>query len=324
LKLSTKNKTNQKKQYIFGPVPSRRLGRSLGVDIVPFKVCSLDCVYCQLGRTTEKTIERKDYVPIDEVISELNERLNSGIEADYITISGSGEPTLHSRLGELLDRIRLITKIPIAILTNSVLFDDESVRADCCKADVVLPSLDAADQPTFERINRPCANISIENVISGLCEFKKQFTGRIWLEVFIVEGINTSPQQIDKLKAAVERIKPDKVQLNTAVRPTADNNIIMVTRVRLEQLAELFGDNAEVIADFSAAQVSKHIARKSEDVLEMLKRRPCSLNDICNGLSMPPNEVIKHIEFLRARGLIETSSKSGVLFYRPTPSQPIK
>jgi len=322
--LSTKNKTNQKKQYIFGPVPSRRLGRSLGVDIVPFKVCSLDCVYCQLGRTTEKTIERKDYVPIDEVISELNERLNSGIEADYITISGSGEPTLHSRLGELLDRIRLITKIPIAILTNSVLFDDESVRADCCKADVVLPSLDAADQPTFERINRPCANISIENVISGLCEFKKQFTGRIWLEVFIVEGINTSPQQIDKLKAAVERIKPDKVQLNTAVRPTADNNIIMVTRVRLEQLAELFGDNAEVIADFSAAQVSKHIARKSEDVLEMLKRRPCSLNDICNGLSMPPNEVIKHIEFLRARGLIETSSKSGVLFYRPTPSQPIK
>ncbi|MFA5422820.1 MAG: radical SAM protein [Phycisphaerae bacterium] len=322
--MSTKNKTNQKKQYIFGPVPSRRLGRSLGVDIVPFKVCSLDCVYCQLGRTTEKTIERKDYVPIDEVISELNERLNSGIEADYITISGSGEPTLHSRLGELLDRIRLITKIPIAILTNSVLFDDESVRADCCKADVVLPSLDAADQPTFERINRPCANISIENVISGLCEFKKQFTGRIWLEVFIVEGINTSPQQIDKLKAAVERIKPDKVQLNTAVRPTADNNIIMVTRVRLEQLAELFGDNAEVIADFSAAQVSKHIARKSEDVLEMLKRRPCSLNDICNGLSMPPNEVIKHIEFLRARGLIETSSKSGVLFYRPTPSQPIK
>lgn len=291
---------------------------------MPFKVCSLDCVYCQLGRTTEKTIERKDYVPIDEVISELNERLNSGIEADYITISGSGEPTLHSRLGELLDRIRLITKIPIAILTNSVLFDDESVRADCCKADVVLPSLDAADQPTFERINRPCANISIENVISGLCEFKKQFTGRIWLEVFIVEGINTSPQQIDKLKAAVERIKPDKVQLNTAVRPTADNNIIMVTRVRLEQLAELFGDNAEVIADFSAAQVSKHIARKSEDVLEMLKRRPCSLNDICNGLSMPPNEVIKHIEFLRARGLIETSSKSGVLFYRPTPSQPIK
>lgn len=322
--MSAENKINSKKQYIFGPVPSRRLGRSLGVDIVPFKVCSLDCVYCQLGRTTDKTIVRKDYVPIDAVICELRQRLNDGIEADYITISGSGEPTLHSRLGELLDRIRFITKIPIAILTNSVLFDDASVRADCCKADVVLPSLDAADQPTFEKINRPCENISIENVISGLCEFRKQFAGRIWLEVFIVEGINTSPQQIDAMKAAIKRIRPDKVQLNTAVRPTADNNIVMVTRARLEQLAEQFGDGAEVIADFSAAQVSRHIVRKSEDILEMLKRRPCSLNDICHGLSMPPNEIIKHIEVLLSRGLIEATSKSGVLFYRPTPASPIK
>jgi len=322
--LSAENKTRQNKQYIFGPVPSRRLGRSLGVDIVPFKLCPLDCVYCQLGRTTDKVVVRKDYAPIDEVINELKQRLGEGIEADFITISGSGEPTLHSRLGELIDRIRTISKIPVAILTNSVLFDDESVRSDCCRADVVLPSLDAADQQTFERINRPCGNISIENVISGLCEFRNQFQGRIWLEVFIVDGINTAPRQIANLRAAIERIRPDKVQLNTAVRPTADFNIAKVTRDRLEQIASNFGDRAEVVADFTAVHIDKHMTRSSEDILEMLRRRPCSLDDICHGLAMPPNEVIKLIEILRDRGLVEVVETAGVLFFRTCPTPPIK
>jgi wyosine [tRNA(Phe)-imidazoG37] synthetase (radical SAM superfamily) len=213
--LSAQSEPKRRKQYIFGPVPSRRLGRSLGVDIVPFKLCPLDCVYCQLGRTTDKVSARKDYAPIDEVMSELKQRLDEGTKADFITISGSGEPTLHSRLGELINRIKAATKIPVAVLTNGVLFDDPLVRADCSRADVVLPSLDAADRQTFERVNRPCAGISIENVISGLCLFRNQFKGRIWLEVFIVEGVNTDPQQIAALRAAIERIKPDKVQLNT-------------------------------------------------------------------------------------------------------------
>jgi wyosine [tRNA(Phe)-imidazoG37] synthetase (radical SAM superfamily) len=322
--LSAKNKAIQHRQYIFGPVPSRRLGRSLGVDIVPFKLCPLDCVYCQLGRTTDKVVVRKDYAPIEDVITELKQRLDEGIEADFITISGSGEPTLHSKLGELIDRIRTITVVPIAVLTNGVLFDDPSVRADCCKADVVLPSLDAADQQTFERINRPCTNISIGNVISGLCEFKNQFSGRIWLEVFIVDGINTAPEQIANLRAAIERIRPDKVQLNTAVRPTADVDVTGLTRDRLEQIASKLGDKAEVVPDFTTIHFDKHMARGSEDILEMLRRRPCSLDDICHGLSMPPNEVIKLIETLRDRGLVEEIKTAGVLFFRPCPVPPIK
>jgi wyosine [tRNA(Phe)-imidazoG37] synthetase (radical SAM superfamily) len=322
--LSAANKAMQHRRYIFGPVPSRRLGRSLGVDVVPFKLCPLDCIYCQLGRTTDKVMTRKDYVPIDEVIAELKQRLDEGIKADFVTISGSGEPTLHSKLGELIDRIRKVTQIPIAILTNSVLFDDPLVRADCCKADVVLPSLDAADQQTFERINRPCANISIENVISGLCEFRNEFSGQIWLEVFIVDRINTAPQQIANIHSAIMRIRPDKVQLNTAVRPTADSHITIITRDRLEQIASELGDKAEVIADFSVGLLDRHMARSAQDILDMLRRRPCSMEDICHGLEMPPNEVIKHIEILLNGGLIESVSRSGIVCYRSCPAPPIK
>ncbi len=322
--MSAKNKAKQHKQYIYGPVPSRRLGRSLGVDIIPFKLCPLDCVYCQLGRTTDKIVVRKIYTSIDEVVTELKQRLDEGIEADFVTISGSGEPTLHSRLGELIDRIRKITVIPIAVLTNGVLFDDPSVRADCCKADVVLPSLDAADQQTFERINRPCTNISIENVISGLCEFRNKFDGQIWLEVFFVDGINTTPEQITNLRVAIKRIRPDKVQLNTAIRPTADLDVKVVTRDRLEQIASKLGGKAEVVADFTTAHLDKHLVRDSEDVLELLRRRPCSMDDICHGLAMPPNEVIKLIDVLRNKELIEEVETAGILFYRPCPTPPIK
>ncbi|MHC4423584.1 MAG: radical SAM protein, partial [Planctomycetota bacterium] len=189
----------EEKKYVFGPVPSRRLGRSLGVDIVPFKVCTLDCVYCQLGSTINKTIERKEYIPIEPVLAELKDRLDGGLQADFITVSGSGEPTLNSRLGELIDGIKKITDIPVAILTNGTLLYRGDVRADCAKADVVVPSLDAGDEETFRKINHPCSDISIEKLVSGLCAFRKEFAGQIWLEVFLAEDLNTNAEQITKL-----------------------------------------------------------------------------------------------------------------------------
>jgi wyosine [tRNA(Phe)-imidazoG37] synthetase (radical SAM superfamily) len=314
--LSAKNKPEQQKQYIFGPVPSRRLGLSLGVDIVPFKTCPLDCVYCQLGRTTDKVTVRKDYTPVDKVVNQLKQRLDKGVKADFVTISGSGEPTLHNQLGELIDKIKAITQIPIAVLTSAVLFDDPSVRADCSKADVVLPSLDAADQKTFERINRPCTDISIKNIITGLCRFREQFNGQIWLEVFIVDGLNTGPEQIAHLRSAIERIGPDKVQLNTAVRPTADLDVASVTQERLRQIASKLSDRAEVVADFTAPGHDKYITATADDILEMLRRRPCSMDDICRGLGLRPNEVVKHIDLLRKRAVIDTVETAGVMFFK--------
>jgi len=311
----------EEKKYIYGPVPSRRLGRSLGIDIVPFKLCSLDCVYCQLGRTTEKTIERGDFVPVEAVLAELKEILRSAqndksLVADFIAISGSGEPTLNSRLGEFIEGIKKITNIPVAILTNSTLLYREDVRADCVKADVLLPSLDAGDEQIFQKINRPHKYISIEKLINGLCEFRKEFTGQIWLEVFLVEGLNTDIEQIAKIKNAIERIRPDKIQLNTAVRPTADTDIKRLDAEKLQAAATQLGPKCEVVVDFSPRHYGKYVENKAENVLSMLKRRPCSLNDICSGLSIDHNEALKYISYYQQQGLIDSEQKGGTVFFK--------
>jgi wyosine [tRNA(Phe)-imidazoG37] synthetase (radical SAM superfamily) len=321
------------KKYLYGPVPSRRLGLSLGIDIVPLKVCTLDCVYCQLGKTAETAIERKEYLPIEPILAELNEVLAGGLQADYITIAGSGEPTLNSRLGELIDTIRKVTNIPIAVLTNGTLLYREDVRADCAKADVVMPSLDAGDGQTFQRINRPHGIISIENLISGLCAFRKEFAGQIWLEIFFVEGVNTGAEQIARIKDAIELINPDKVHLNTAVRPTADPNIVRLSADKLQDIASGLGPKCEVVADFSPAHRCKlkesnsenisnsysAINRKTEALLSMLKRRPCSLNDICAGLGINRNEATKYISDLQHRGVIQSELKDGIVFFKTSP-----
>jgi len=297
-------------------VPSRRLGRSLGIDIVPLKHCTLDCVYCQLGRTTQKTIERRDYVPVEAVLAELRDTLKKGLKADFITISGSGEPTLNSRLGDLIDGIKKITDIPVAIMTNGTLLYREDVRADCAKADLVVPSLDAGDEAAFQKVNRPYRDISIEKLVDGLVTFRKEFPGRIWLEVFLVEGLNTDIAEIDKIRGLIKRISPDKVQLNTAVRPTADPAIKKVDAEKLEIIARQIGDGCEVVADLPPRHSDKLMHSTAEDILSMLKRRPCSLNDISSGLGIPPNEALKHITELQHRGLIDSEEKDGRTFFK--------
>lgn len=304
------------KKYLYGPVPSRRLGRSLGVDIVPFKVCTLDCVYCQLGGTTEKTLKRGDFVPVEAVLAELRGKLAEGLEADFITISGSGEPTLNSQLGKLIDGIKKITNIPVAILTNGTLLYREDVRADCARADVVLPSLDAGDEQVFQRINRPHPGLSIEELISGLCTFRDEFAGRIWLEVFFVEGFNTDTEQIARIKNAINRIRPDKVQLNTAVRPTAEPGIKSLNAGKLQAIAEELGEKCEVVADFSLAWHNRSIEGKAEDLLSMLKRRPCSLSDICSALGIGRNEALKYITHFQQQGVLDSEERDGVVFFK--------
>lgn len=325
-----KTVTEKKKKYLYGPVPSRRLGRSYGIDIVPFKVCTLDCIYCQLGRTTEKTNERKDYAPIDIVLAELKEALSEKIEADFITIAGSGEPTLHMHLGRLIDGIKGITNTTVAVLTNGTLLYRPDVRADCAKADVVIPSLDAGDEQTFQKINRPIQDISIKNVISGLCQLRKEYVGQMWLEVFFIESVNSSDEQIARIKEAIELIKPDKIHLNTAVRPTAEPHLKRLDADLLQDIAERFGPTCEVIADFPQSQQMTSSSMKAQEIirphqtvnskdaalLSMLKRRPCSLNDICSGLNIKHNEALKQICDLQQRGLIHSEIQDGNVFFK--------
>jgi wyosine [tRNA(Phe)-imidazoG37] synthetase (radical SAM superfamily) len=242
--------------------------------------------------------------------------LAEGLEADFISISGSGEPTLNARLGELIDGIKKITNVPVAILTNGTLLYKQDVRAGCARADVVLPSLDAGDEQTFQRINRPHASLSLEKLISGLCAFRKEFAGQIWLEVFLIEGFNTDTEQIAKIKDAINRIRPDKVQLNTAVRPTAEPGIKSLSAEKLRAIAEELGEKCEVIADFSAGRQGGNIEGKAEDLLSMLKRRPCSLKDICSALGISRNEALKYIALLQQQGVLNSEKKDGVIFFK--------
>ncbi|MHC4068879.1 MAG: radical SAM protein [Planctomycetota bacterium] len=319
-----------REDYLFGPVPSRRLGLSLGVDIVPLKVCTLDCIYCQLGRSSEKRIERTSYVEAELVLGELAEKLRDEVEADFITISGSGEPTLSLELGEIVRGIKEITEIPVAILTNGTLLSDRSVRADCEEADVVLPSLDAGDEGTFRKINRPHADISIEKLVSGLCTFRNEFKGQIWLEVFLVKGVNTSLASVLKIKSAIERVRPNKIQLNTSVRPTTEPTVRRVSSEELEAIAAKLGENCEVIADFSpkdrpcevdmAGDIDgphlKGVEERKESLLAMLRRRPCSLKDICSGLGIGGGEALKYIAQLQNEGVVRQQERGGVVFFK--------
>lgn len=308
----------KKQSYIFGPVPSRRLGFSLGIDIVPFKSCTQDCIYCQLGQAPNpQTIERKSFVPIDDVIAELKQKIDAGVKADYITISGSGEPTLNSDLAEVIDRIHAITDIPLAIITNGTLLYLPQVRQACMKADLVVPSLDACDEKIFNVINKPHAQITFARLVEGLKKFRQEYAGQFWLEVFLVDGLNTSDEQLALFKAIIADIKPDKVQLNTAVRPTAQAGVMPVLAEKMSRIAKLIGHDAEVIADFD--KMSHHIAdmQKGQDaVYQMLKRRPCSLGDISTGLGMNRNEALKHITTLIGQNKIVAEPVADKTFYK--------
>jgi wyosine [tRNA(Phe)-imidazoG37] synthetase (radical SAM superfamily) len=299
---------------LFGPVPSRRLGRSLGVDLVPLKTCSYDCLYCQLGRTTCKTIQRRVWMPWECVTGELPRRLSS--KPDYITLGGSGEPTLHSQVGELIARLKTMTDIPIAVLTNGSLLWQQDVRRQLKQADLVIPSLDAGEEPMFQLVNRPHHEITFARLMEGLIAFRQEFPGAYWLEVMVVGGYTATQSHIEKLADCSRRIQPDRVQLNTVTRPPAERQAAAVSPVRLAQFASWFRPAAEVIADFRAVHQQADFVASRQEVLALLQRRPCSLADIAGGLGMQENEAIKHLEALRVVGSVECLSSEGKHYYR--------
>jgi len=308
--------TEHREQHVFGPVPSRRLGRSLGVDLVPFKVCPLDCVYCQLGRTTVKTLERRDYVPVDEVVEDVAAALAGGADPDYITLSGSGEPTLHSRLGEIIAGIKSQTDVPVTLLTNGILLYRKDVRNDAACADLVIPSFDAPNAELFERINRPHGEIDFDRFVDGLVQFRRSYTGRIWLEVFLLKGVNDSTAAIHEFQQHIRRIRPDRIQLNTAVRPTAEPEALAVPPAELDRLCELFGPEASVVADYRGSPVGADIAATRERVLALLQRRPCTLEDVANGIGAHRNDVTKHVTALLQSGEIVAERRDEQTYYR--------
>jgi wyosine [tRNA(Phe)-imidazoG37] synthetase (radical SAM superfamily) len=308
-------------KYLFGPVPSRRLGISLGIDLVPMKTCSLNCIYCECGSTTELTWARKAYVPVEGVKSEFVHYIENHPAPDYITFSGSGEPTLHEGIGEIIQYIRSQPlRIPVAVLTNGTLLPDKACRDALKQAQIVAPSLDAATADVFKKINRPFPKLDIKRVIDGLIRFRRDFSGEMWLEVFIVPGLNDTQAQLTALKEAILKIEPDRIDLNTLDRPGPVAKIRSATRKELEWILDFWQlDNASIIA--RTATRKQHVAYREDvasTILETIRRRPCTLTDLANILGQHPNEINKYLDVLESDKKVTTVKQERGLFYQRT------
>jgi wyosine [tRNA(Phe)-imidazoG37] synthetase (radical SAM superfamily) len=306
-------------QFIFGPVPSRRLGMSLGVDLVPRKVCSLDCVYCEVGTTTKLTTERKEYVPYEKVIKELTDHLEHNPAPDFITLSGYGEPTLNSRTGDVINFVKLnYPDLQVAVLTNGTLLSDKKVRDELMNADLVLPSIDAATDKGFKKINRPEKHLKVQNHIDGLINFSQEFKGKIWLEIFILPEYNDDDLEIASLKKAVEAINPDQLQLNTLDRPGAIEDLRPATPEELEEIKnKLDFQKTKIVTIAPLRKDNKAYRNDTENaILDTISRRPCTTADLKNILGIHINEINKYLEVLESNDKITTEFGERGIFYR--------
>ncbi|WP_042705774.1 radical SAM protein [Methanomicrobium mobile] len=306
-------------RYIFGPVPSRRLGISLGVDLIPPKTCSYNCIYCESGKTTNLTVERREYVPLNDVLKELDGILKTHPRLDFVTYSGSGEPTLYSRISEVTRFVKEnYPEYKTALLTNGSLFHDEKVRRDCLDIDVVIPSLDCAGETEFKKVDRPHHSLSAAVVNEGIAKFRTEYTGQIWLEIFIVPGINDTDEEIGRINAEIAKIRPDKIQLNTLDRPGAVDWIRPADDIRMQEIAgKLRHDNIEIAGKPATRSSNKAYSGDISDViLRTVRRRPCTLDDIVKITGLHMNEVNKYLGVLVAEGKITEARGERGVFYR--------
>lgn len=305
--------------YLFGPVPSRRLGMSLGVDLVPHKVCSLDCVYCEVGETTKRTVVRDEYIPFEKVTDEFKSYFENNPDPDYITFSGYGEPTLNNRVGDVLKFIKTHKPgVPVAVLTNGTLFHKQEVRQVLLEADLVLPSLDAATEEVFRRINRPDPSLKIDEYIQGLVEFRKIYSGTIWLEVLILPGYNDDEAELKALREAILKIQPDRVQVNTLDRPGTVTDLRGATRTELQHVLDVWNlDNAEIIAPAAKRKnIKTYRSDKETAILETIARRPCTVDDLISLLGLHVNEINKYLDVLEAEHRIRSVKQERGIFYQ--------
>ena len=300
---------------IFGPVPSRRLGRSLGVDVVPYKTCTFNCIYCECGATTDLTCERREFFPLEEILDEFRDSLAEiPTPPDVITLSGAGEPTLYSRLGELIDTIRRSSGIPVAVITNSSLLFMPEVREELGRADIVLPSLDTALAGPFSRMNRPHGSITLEGMIEGLGAFLDEYRGKVLFEILLLDGYNTDDEDLEALASFLGRYRVDSIQLNTAVRPGTEVGIVPLPRKRLEEICGSFGPQCEIVASVGTRASHEEFA-SADRILSMIERRPCTAEDIHRALGVPIQGVVKLLGIMIEKGSVMSDVHDGETFY---------
>jgi wyosine [tRNA(Phe)-imidazoG37] synthetase (radical SAM superfamily) len=305
------------KELVFGPVPSRRLGFSLGVDMVPKKHCTFDCIYCQVGKTTSKATERQAFIDPDVVIGQVIEKVKKIRHVDYVSLSGSGEPTLNSNLGLILAGLKKRIDLPLTVITNASLLSDEQVRRELRHADLVLPSLDAPDETVFHLINRPHPKLSFAGLIEGLRIFGEEYKGRIWLEIMLIKQINDSPQQIEMFKQILTNIRVDKIHLNTVTRPPLEKLAQEIGSLELATIADMLGSQSEVICGFGKRGQINDRKEWNEAILAILKRRSLSFDDVLRITSVSTLQAKRRLNDLIRQKKVKTVVFNEQVYYLP-------
>lgn len=300
--------------HVFGPVPSRRLGLSLGIDLLPAKTCSYDCLYCQVGRTTAKTIEPGDLCSLSGVFDELRETLER-VTPDVITLSGSGEPTLHLHIDQVIQFVKARTDRKIVVLTNGSLLWREDVRAKVSGAHLIMPTLSTVVEETFQRIHRPHPDLRLPLILQGIKELRQTFKGELFLEVMLLAGLNDSEAEVEGLRKTIQEISPDRVQLNTVVRPPADGKALPLDRQRLEEIKSFFGDVAEIIVDTRSKKTGGKGDPSAAVIVEMAKRRPVRVQDVALALNQPVRSAEALIKGLLIKGALTEQKHEGEAYF---------
>lgn len=302
-------------KYIFGPVPSRRLGKSLGISPIPRKTCNYSCIYCQLGRTDKMTGERKEFFPLKDIINEFKEYLKESFDFDVVTIVGEGEPTLYSKLGELIKEVKKISDKPVAVITNGALLSSKEVRDELMNADIVLPSIDGYNEETAKKIDRPLGTIHFKDELEGLIEFSKEYKGQLLLEIMLISGINCDKNSIGHFKEILKEIKYEKVYLNTPVRPPAESFVKVISQEEMKYAVEKLGGIS--IDMLSSGEFFSEIEDSYEAILNIIRRHPMNqfeINSFLNSRKEKPGYNI--FEKLESDEKINCILYKGIKTYR--------
>jgi wyosine [tRNA(Phe)-imidazoG37] synthetase (radical SAM superfamily) len=310
-------------RYVFGPVPSRRLGQSLGIDTIPLKTCNWNCVYCQLGRTMPVTNTRQEYYSAKEILAEVREALDAHQEGeiDWVTFVGSGEPLLHSKIGWLIRQVKSMTDLPVAVITNGALLYLPQVRREVVAADAVLPSLDAGTAELYRTINRPHAEITFGRLVKGLIAFREEYWGKLWVEVMLVRGLNDTPQALKDLAAALQKVGPDAVHINLPTRPPVETWVQPPTEESLIQAVAILGNTAEVVHPAEGSFDLSGYDNPVDAIVGIITRHPMREEELVRTLDRwSPGQVNRALADLKASGRAQNIERYGVRFWSAAAS----
>jgi wyosine [tRNA(Phe)-imidazoG37] synthetase (radical SAM superfamily) len=305
-------------KHVFGPVPSRRLGRSLGIDPIPFKTCNWNCIYCQLGRTSPLTVRREEFIAAEEILEQVRAAVagRAASEIDWITFVGSGEPTLHARLGEMIREVKSFTTLPVAVITNGSMLHDATVRQELLAADAVLPSVDAGSEELYRRINRPAPQLDFRRFIEGLVQFRAEYAGKFWVEVMLIKGVNDTEEALQLLSAVLEQIRPDEVHINVPVRPPTEPWVEPPGEEAVLRALALLGRSARVLHPAQGDFDLSGFTDLTEAVVAVITRHPMSEEELLRALARwQPEEVQRVLGQLEAGGRAQVVTRYGKRFW---------